>query len=157
MNLSADENFQRGIAALHAGNLKEAERLLQALTRAQPNHVPALNLLGVVFGRLGRNAEALTSYDRALAAAPDSAEAWYGRAMTLLAIGRPQDAIASFDRVLAAKPDFVQVHLLRAKLLSDLGRRDAALEAIDKLLAIAPGIRRGMARPQQHFVPGQAL
>jgi predicted O-linked N-acetylglucosamine transferase (SPINDLY family) len=140
VNGAGDENFQRGLSALHAGNLKEAERLLLAVTRAEPNHVPALNLLGVVLGRLGRNAEAVASYDRALAFSADSAEAWYGRGMTLLAIGRPQDAIASFDRVLAVKPDFAQVHLLRAKLLSDLGRPEAALEAIDKLLAIAPGI-----------------
>ena len=140
MNGAGDENFRRGLSALHAGNLKEAERLLLAVTRAEPNHVPALNLLGVVLGRLGRNAEAVASYDRALAFSPDSAEAWYGRAMTLLAIGRPQDAIASFDRVLATKPDFAQVHLLRAKLLADLGRREAALEAIEKLLAIVPGL-----------------
>ena len=140
MNLAGEENFRRGLSALQGGNLKEAERLLEAVVRAQPQHVPALNLLGVVFSRLGRNAEALASYDRALATAPNSIEAWYGRAMTLLAIGRPQDAIANFERVLATKPDFAQVHLLRAKLLADLGRREAALEAIEKLLAIAPGL-----------------
>ena len=132
------EDFQRGLSALRAGNLKEAERLLQAVTRAQPQHVPALNVLGVVLGRLGRNGEAVASYDKALAVAPDSVEAWYGRAMTLLAAGRLQEAIASFDRVLAAKPDFAQVHLLRAKLLADLGRRDAALAAVDKLLGVMP-------------------
>jgi protein O-GlcNAc transferase len=137
---AGDEQFQRGLSALQAGNLNEAERRLQAVTRAQPNHVPALNLLGVVLGRLGRNAEALASHDRALAEVPHSPEAWYGRAMTLLALGRPHDSVASFERVLAAKPDFAQVHLLRAKLLADLGRREDALDAIDKLLAIAPGL-----------------
>jgi len=140
VNWSGNENFQRGLTALRAGNLKEAERFLVAVTRAQPMHVPALNLLGVVFGRLGRNAEAVASYDRVLAVAPDSIEAWYGRGMTLLAAGRPQEAIASFDRVLVAKPDFVQVHLLRAKLLADLGQHDAALAAVDKLLAVMPGL-----------------
>ena len=140
MNRARNEDYERGLSALHAGNLKEAERLLQAVVRAEPKHVAALNLLGVVFGRLGRNAEAVASYDRALAAAPDSIEAWYGRGMTLLAAGRPQEAIASFDRVLVAKPDFVQVHLLRAKLLVDLGQHDAALAAVDKLLAVMPGL-----------------
>lgn len=137
---AGDEHFQRGLAALQAGNLNEAERQLHAVTRAQPNHVAALNLLGVVLGRLGRNGDALASYDRALAAAPHSPEAWYGRAMTLLAVGRPHDAVVSFERVLAAKPDFTQVHLLRAKLLADLGRSEEALDAINKLLAIAPGL-----------------
>ena len=50
MNWSGNENFQRALTALQAGNLKEAERFLVAVTRAQPKHVPALNLLGVVFG-----------------------------------------------------------------------------------------------------------
>jgi hypothetical protein len=98
--------------------------------RAEPKHVEALNLLGVVLGRLGRNAEAVASFDRALTAAPGSIDAWYGRGMTLVAMNRPQQAIKSFERVLAAKPDFSQVHLLRAKLLMDMGRHDAALKGL---------------------------
>jgi len=135
-----DEDFRRGVTALQAGNLKQAERRLQAVVRVQPKHVPALNLLAVVLTRLGRNAEALSTYDRALAFSPDSAESWYGRGMILLAMGRPNEAIVSFTRLLAVKPDFTPVHLLRAKLLSDVGDREAALEAIEKLLAIAPGL-----------------
>jgi predicted Zn-dependent protease len=61
--------------------------------RAEPKHVEALNLLGVVLGRLGRNAEAVASFDRALTAAPGSIDAWYGRGMTLVAMNRPQQAI----------------------------------------------------------------
>jgi tetratricopeptide (TPR) repeat protein len=92
--------------------------------RAEPKHVEALNLLGVVLGRLGRDAAAVASFDRALAAAPGSIDAWYGRGMTLVAMNRPQQAIKSFERV-AANP-ILQVHLLRAKLLMDMGRHDAA-------------------------------
>jgi tetratricopeptide (TPR) repeat protein len=137
---STDQDFQRGVTALQSGNLKEAERRLQAVTRAQPKHLPALNLLAVVLARLGRNSEALNIYDRALTLSPDSAESWYGHGMILLAMGRPDDAIASFSRLLALKPDFTQVHLLQAKLLCDTGRYEAALQAIGKLLAIAPGL-----------------
>ena len=140
MNWGDNNDLRRGLSALQAGKLNEAERFLQAVLRTQPMHVGALNLMGVVLGRLGRNAEAVASYDRALTAAPDSIEAWYGRGMTLLAAGRGQEAIASLDRVIAAKPDFTQVHLLRAKLLADLGCRDAALAGIDRLLAIMPGL-----------------
>jgi protein O-GlcNAc transferase len=136
---SADDDFQRGLVALRAGRLNDAERSLRAVIGADAKHIQALNLLGIVLGRLGRNGEAVESFDQALAAAPDSTESWYGRGMTLLTMGRPLDAIASFDRVLAGKPDFTQVHLLRAKVLSDLGRHDAALAGIDKLLATMPG------------------
>jgi protein O-GlcNAc transferase len=140
VNWSRSEDFERGLWALQAGNLKESERLLQVVLRGEPKHVPALNLLGVVLGRLGRNTEAVASFDRALVVAPSSVEAWYGRGMTLLAMGQYKEAISNFDQVLAGKPDFAQVHLLRAKLLADLGHRDAALEGVDKLLAIMPGL-----------------
>jgi tetratricopeptide (TPR) repeat protein len=135
-----DKAFQRGVTALQAGNLREAERRLRAVTRTQPRHVAALNLLAVVLARLGRNTEALGFYDRAVAFSPDSPELWYGRGMILLAMGRPHEAIASFTRLLAIKPDFTQGHLLRAKLLCDVGDREAALQGIEKLLAIAPGL-----------------
>lgn len=69
-----DEDFRRGVTALQAGNLKEAERRLQAVIRTQPKHVPALNLLGIVLARLGRDAHALGIYDQALALSPNSAE-----------------------------------------------------------------------------------
>jgi tetratricopeptide (TPR) repeat protein len=137
---SSDQDFQRGVTALQSGNLNEAERRLQAVTRTQPKHLPALNLLAVVLARLGRNGEALGFYDRALALSADSAESWYGRGMILLAMGRTDDAIASFSRLLALKPDFTQVHLLQAKLLCDTGRYEGALHAIEKLLAIAPSL-----------------
>ena len=140
---TSNENFQRGVSALQAGNLKEAKQFLQAVVRAEPRYLPALNLLGVVFGRLGRNGDAMASYNRALAVAPQSIEAWYGLGMTQLAAGRPDNSIASFDRVLAFKPDFTQVHLMRAKLLTDLGRHDAALAGVEKLLSLMPNFAEG--------------
>jgi protein O-GlcNAc transferase len=136
--ITTDRDFHNALLALQAGKLGDAERLLKAMLRGEPKHVEALNLLGVVLGRLGRNRQALASFDRTLAIAPNSVEAWYGRGMTLLAMNEPGQAIKSFERVIAAKPDFSQVRLLRAKLLVDLGRQDAALEAIDACIARSP-------------------
>jgi protein O-GlcNAc transferase len=130
--------FAAAMSALQSGRLDEAERLLTLTLRVQPTHLAALNLLGVVLGRLGRNAEAIASFDRALATAADSDEAWYGRGMTLLAMNRPAQALKSFERVIALKPDLSQVRLLRARLLVDLDRHDAALETIDDLIAKFP-------------------
>ncbi|MGN6748733.1 MAG: tetratricopeptide repeat protein [Xanthobacteraceae bacterium] len=126
------------MSALQAGRLADAERLCRAVLRAEPKHVDALNLFGVVLGRLGRQVEAIASFDRALVVAPNSDESWYGRGMSLLAMNDPRQAIKSFDRVIVLKPELSQVHLLRAKLLVDLGRQDAALEAIDALIAKFP-------------------
>jgi Flp pilus assembly protein TadD len=53
------------MSALQAGRLADAERLCRAVLRAEPKHVDALNLFGVVLGRLGRQVEAIASFDRA--------------------------------------------------------------------------------------------
>jgi predicted Zn-dependent protease len=150
---SINREFAEAMSALQAGKLADAERLCKAVLRAEPKHVETLNLLGVVLGRLGRNAEAIASFDSALDAAPDSIEAWYGRGMTLAAMNRPQQAIKSFDRVLAAEPDFSQVQLLRAKLLMEFGRRDTALEGLDNFVAPAwprPGSAAAMCCSAPH-------
>src|SRR6516162_3512199 len=90
---STNREFAEAMSALQAGKLGDAERLCKAVLRSEPKHVEALTLLGAVLGRLGRNAEAVASFDRALAAAPNSVDAWYGRGMTLVAMNRPQQAI----------------------------------------------------------------
>jgi predicted Zn-dependent protease len=85
--------FADAMSAFQAGKLNEAVRLCKTILHVEPQHVEAHNLLGHVLGRLGRNAQAIASFDRALAAAPDSVEAWYGHGMTLAAMNRPQQAI----------------------------------------------------------------
>jgi predicted O-linked N-acetylglucosamine transferase (SPINDLY family) len=148
-----NEDFRHAMAALQSGDFSAAEQLFRAVLRTQPGHVAALNLLGVVLGRLGRYVEAIASFDRALAVAPQAAESWFGRAMSLIAIGRPQDAIASFDRAIADKPDVPQAHLMRAKLLSDLRRNDEALTGVDRLLALVPNLAEAwLARSNILFV-----
>jgi len=137
---STNREFAEAMSALQAGKLGDAERLCKAVLRSEPKHVEALTLLGAVLGRLGRNAEAVASFDRALAAAPNSVDAWYGRGMTLVAMNRPQQAIKSFDHVIAAEPHFSQVQLLRAKLLIELGRHDTALNALNRFVAEFPNL-----------------
>ena len=61
-----DPTFQRAMAALQAGNAKDAEQLLQSLLRAQPRHVAALNVLGIVLTQQRQFGEAETYLRRAL-------------------------------------------------------------------------------------------
>ena len=54
---------------LETGNLKEAEGLLRSILAANPRHVRAMNLLGVVALRVGEPAAAESILRRELAAA----------------------------------------------------------------------------------------
>lgn len=52
-----------------------------------PDHVPALNNIGHVLQGLGRSAESLPYYDRAIALDPENAVCRFGRAVSLLKTG----------------------------------------------------------------------
>jgi len=53
-----DTVFERGFAAHRDGRLTEAERDYQAALAAEPSHVDALHLLGVLRHQQGQHAEA---------------------------------------------------------------------------------------------------
>ena len=120
---------------------------------------------GNTLQQLGRLAEALESYDRALAIRSDLVEAHYLRAETLhslvrldedrllslehldeavaqshraLAQERLRDALASYDRVLALRPDYAEISMSRGITLQKLGRLAEALESYDQALAVRP-------------------
>ncbi|MEP7181889.1 MAG: tetratricopeptide repeat-containing glycosyltransferase family protein [Betaproteobacteria bacterium] len=88
--------------------------------------------------RLGRNAEALASYERAVALKPDFAEALYSRGAALQRLARFEDAVASYDAVLALLPHHPGTLNNRGAALQGLGRIDDALASYDLALAAQP-------------------
>jgi tetratricopeptide (TPR) repeat protein len=78
---------------------------------------------------LGRGAEALESYDRAIALEPKMAEAYLGRALALKKLLLLDDALANVDKAISIKTDVAKMHEARASLLRSLGREDDARAA----------------------------
>jgi tetratricopeptide (TPR) repeat protein len=82
--------------------------------------------------------EALASLDRALALAPDLADAHGNRADVLVELHRPLEAIESYDRALTLAPLSFPNWCNRAAVLLDLRRHEEALASYDRALAIEP-------------------
>ncbi len=68
---------------------------------------------GNALDKLGRNEEALASYDQALKIIPDYHQVWYNRGVVLGKLGRNEEAITSFDQALKIKPDDYEAWLNR--------------------------------------------
>ena len=78
---------------------------------------------GVTLSALGREEEALTSYDKALEIKPDEHQAWNNRGNALSALGRKEEAITSYDKALEIKPDKHEAWKLTAAMaFFNLGR-----------------------------------
>ena len=96
-----------------------------------------LSNFGNVLKTLGRFAEALDSYDRALAVKPDYVAVIAKRGQVLRDMGRLEDALAATEQALALKSDYAEALSSRGVILSDLGRYDQALASYDRALAVA--------------------
>jgi Flp pilus assembly protein TadD len=61
----------------------DAEKLAKSITKEFPNHQLAWKILGAVFGRTGRNTEALNAFRKSVESAPEDAEAHYNLGIML--------------------------------------------------------------------------
>jgi hypothetical protein len=77
---------------------------------------------GLVLAESRRFAEALASYNRAVAIDRDYFEAFSNRGLVLQSLNRTDDALASYDRAIALKPDYADAFLNRAMCRLLVGR-----------------------------------
>ena len=83
-------------------------------------------------------AEALASYDKAIALKPDHAATHSNRGNALMDLKRHAEALASYDRAIALKPDDAAAHSNRGNALMALNRPEEALTSYDKAIALKP-------------------
>src|SRR5262245_20660810 len=92
------EALREAMGLHESGDLAGAERGYRAILRVDPGSVDALHYLGILKAQQNACAEALTLFDRALAAAPRAADLLVSRGTALSTLGRPEEALASYER-----------------------------------------------------------
>jgi NAD-dependent dihydropyrimidine dehydrogenase PreA subunit len=112
-----------------AGNTEDAVLLLGTAAEHQSGQGKALSLYyrGAILNRLGRQAEALTSLDQALAERSDLIVAREERGESLWRLGRRQDAIAAWSDAVSRNPALVLATNLLAGASAAVGQTEAAL------------------------------
>lgn len=119
----------------------------------------SLSMLRAGEGQLaaGQTAQAMDSFESALAADPRNLQAWLGMARTAEAQGLPGKAVRYYREALAIDPNDVQVLALQGNVLVERGakaRAEANLDRIRKLCTapcapadkLAAAIARGPAQ-----------
>jgi protein O-GlcNAc transferase len=135
---------EKAIALHRSGQLAEAERLYRELLATDPRDFTAQHLLGVIHAQQGRNSEALTEIDAALAIRPGDAEAHLNRANVLKGLGRDAEALDGYARALELKPDWPQALNNRGTVQQAQGRHEEALASFDRALALKPGYEEAL-------------
>lgn len=133
-----DTVFARGFAAHRDGRLTEAERDYQAALAAEPRHVDALHLLGVLRHQQGQHAEAADLVRRAVDLRPTDAGLQLNLGNALKALGRIDDAIERFRNALTLQPGFPLAQYNLGNAYTAAGRHEDAADAFEKALRLQP-------------------
>lgn len=97
-------------AALRAGDLTDARRLVDAALLAYPADTDARYLAAIVASRENRHAEARADLLAVLAARPTFSPAWLALGNAQLALDESQAAVTAFEHAIAISPDLAEAH-----------------------------------------------
>jgi hypothetical protein len=140
-----------GAVKMQQGQVGEAQRLFAAAVKVRPDIVAGWINLGQAQHALKRPADALQSFDKARALAPEDVDSLYQHANTLISLNRHREALAELQIVLARKPQHFEARLNSGLAQAKLENPERALADFDAALALSP------QHPVAHFNRGVAL
>lgn len=143
----ADDSYQRGVAALNAGDMVTAMSEFTAALEAKPAHAPSAFARGKLFLTIGEPRLAVADFTAAiLSGGPDArAYAWRGQAKANLK--DDAGAIADFDEAIALAPRDADVLVIRAAYFLKKGMIGKARDDLTRAKAAA-------APPQAAVIEG---
>ncbi len=137
--LATDKALNSAAAALSAGDVKRAARLLEAILKENPRQADALHLMGLAKFGLGDAGRAIEILERAVAIRPNDAEMLNNLGNMHKATGNMQRARDLLERAAIADPGgFAPLYNLGNALVA-LERFEEATETYYRALAIEPG------------------
>ena len=95
-----------------------------------------LNAQGCALCEQNQFAQALDTFDQALALDRNYCTAWSNRANALCGLNRQAEALAAYDRAVALNPQYHQAWFNRGKLLAELGAYGNAVESYNRAIAL---------------------
>jgi protein O-GlcNAc transferase len=135
---NADALYYLALISCQHGRFAEGAELARKSLDSDPKQARSHVILGRALHSLELHDDALASFDRAIAQAPELAPAHANRADVLSKIGRNVEALDSYDRALALAPDSVADWMNRGVALIALNRHDEAVISFDRGFALNP-------------------
>jgi predicted O-linked N-acetylglucosamine transferase (SPINDLY family) len=129
-----------GLALEHhrAGRLAEAESLYRDLLAAVPEHVDALQLLGLILHQTGRTDQAIDHLRAALRLKPDYAEVHNNLGNMLSELRQFDEAIACFREAIRVNPAYAEAHVNLGNALQSSGKPEEARASYGRGLQLQP-------------------
>jgi tetratricopeptide (TPR) repeat protein len=121
-----------------AGHVEDAESMLLEALRLAPDYLLAILDLGRLYKEEDRFAEAIASFDRAIALEPNRFQAHFMRAATLARASFTPEAVAAYQHCLELRPRHAGALLGLGHVLKASGAYAGAVAAYDESRRLAP-------------------
>ena len=122
------------------GDRQGAAELCAQLLRANPDHVGALHISGVLAFQAGEHEDALDRLGRAARGASGNPTLHNDLGLVYEALGRRGEAITAFEAALAGHPDFAVARINLGDALLQSGRYEEAITHYQRALSLHPGL-----------------
>jgi tetratricopeptide (TPR) repeat protein len=135
---SADELLEAGIAALNAGNAREAMPLLQHAVEMDPKSKQGWSDLGLAYLRLGQFDEAADAFQKQIAANPSDEHVYNYLGLTLQQQQKFPEAADAFKKQIQMNPLDPIAHAALGALFLEQHKYSEAVPELDKATVLAP-------------------
>jgi tetratricopeptide (TPR) repeat protein len=129
--LTQEDSFQRGLAALKENHMEEAFAELTEAKREHPEDARTRNFLGIVLVRLGKNDEAATEYREALRLNPQMEDAYRNLGFLEWNEHQLESAREALNRAVELSPNDSFAHYYLGRVLLDEQRYTPAIREIE--------------------------
>lgn len=130
--------LERARIDCRAGRFGDAEAICRHAVEVQPDHGPALELLGMIRTRCGDLGEGIELLRRACALAPGEPAFHNNLGNAFQCAGQTEAALASYERALALAPGFAEALFQLGTLSLKTGRLAQALTTFEDLVRLRP-------------------
>ncbi len=129
-------SLEKAFRLFQTNQLSAALKECRAFLEVRPNNYDALQLCGAICSDLGRHADALRFFNRALGLQPRSAGAHHNLGNAQMAAGEVAAAQRSFEAGLQIEPTWPLLLCASANALTEMQRYDEALAQFESAIAI---------------------
>jgi protein O-GlcNAc transferase len=133
------ERFSKGVAALEAGRLDEAEAAFRRVLTEGGARAFVHHNLGIVQQRRGRHADAVRAFQAAIRLDPKFGPARLLAGSSLLALGRVSEALPELRRAVALMPREVAARRQLADALERTGDFPGLADEYRRIVELSPG------------------
>lgn len=136
--LQADKAVLEARRLRDAGKLDQAARLIAGIVQAEPTHLGAIKLMGLMAMQTGSTELAISCFTRAQALSPKSHEILFELGNALIAGKRSAEAVSALKKALTLRPNDPATFRSLGQAQLDMGNRADALKSFRKTLSILP-------------------